>query len=91
MHAKEIKALTGAPTLWQGVAILCAQIEQKTHWTRDGQTYRYAGYEHRKDRVHFTATWETPRGVRHCRVAISMKEAIDSKEGNLTQATVLCH
>lgn len=91
MHAKEVKALTGAKLLWQGVQILCHQIKQKSHWNRDGQTYRYAGYEHRKDRVHFTATWCAPRGVRHCRVAISMKEALESKDGSLARALILCH
>ena len=91
MHAKEIKALTGATALWQGVNILCQQIEEKTHWNRNGQTYRFAGYEHRKDRVHFTATWSAPQGVRHSRVAISMKDAIESKDGSLANAFVLHH
>lgn len=91
MHAKDIKALTGAKVLWQGVQILCEQIEQKTHWHREGQTYRFAGYQRRKDQVHFTATWIAPRGVRHTRVAISMKEAIESKDANLAHATVLLH
>lgn len=91
MHANEVKALTGSKHLWQGIQILCKQVEQKTHWNRDGQTYRFAGYEHRKDRVHFTATWAAPQGVRHSRVAISMKEALDSKNGDLSQALVLLH
>lgn len=91
MHANEVKALTGAKLLWEGVNILCEQIEQKTHWNRDGQSYSFAGYEHRKDRVHFTATWAAPQGVRHSRVAISMKEAIESKDGNLVKALILHH
>lgn len=91
MLAKDIKALTGAKLLWQGVQILCKQIEQKTHWNRDGQTYRFAGYERRKDRVHFTATWGEPQGVRHSRVAIPLKEAVESKDGDLSRAFVLHH
>ncbi len=91
MHAKEVKALTGAKLLWEGVNILCEQIKQKTHWNRDGRSYIFAGYEHRKDRVHFTATWSVPGGAAHRRVAISMKEAVESKDGNLERALILCH
>ena len=88
MKAKEIKDLTGAKYKAAGVAILCKQIEAKP-WLRNGRAYCFAGYDQRKDLVHFTCTWAVPGGAGHSRVGISLRDAMNSTTGDLTCATVL--
>lgn len=88
MRATEIKALTGAKYKAQGIAILCKRIEA-LHWTRNGREYRFAGYDGRKDLVHFTSTWSVPGGAGHSRVGLSMADALKPGAGDLTGAVVL--
>jgi len=88
MHARDIKALTGARTKMAGIAILYRRLGDKT-WTRGGRAYQLAGYDARKDLVHFTATWAVPGGAAHRRVAISLAEALASDSGDLEHALIL--
>lgn len=88
MRATQVKALTGAKYKAQGIAILCKRIEAVT-WSRNGREYRFAGYDNKKDLVHFTCTWSVPGGAGHSRVAISMEEALKPTAGDLTGALVL--
>ncbi len=88
MNASEIKRLSGAKSKAAGASILYAQLEQKT-WERNGRTYSLAGYDQRKDLVHFTATWSIEGGVGHRRVGIALADALGSITGDLSAAIVL--
>lgn len=89
ISAKEVKSLTGASTKIAGLNTLYFQLEQRK-WHRFGREYATAGYDSRKDLVHFTATWAAEGGgVGHSRVAVSMTVAINSKDGDLATAVVL--
>lgn len=89
MKATEIKALSGKKNLIAGIDVLCKRIEAK-EWKREGRVYRFAGYDRRKDTVHFTCTWSVPGGAAHRRVGITMHQALDSTDGDLGRAWVLC-
>lgn len=89
MDARTIKTLTGAPNKAQGIAILCKQIEQKI-WMWNAREYQFAGYDRRKDLVHFTSTWSAPEGgFGHSRVGLPMQAALSNKTGQLQDAIVL--
>lgn len=88
MQAKEIKALTGAKSKMEGINILYAALEKK-QWTRNNRTYTVAGYDYRKDHVHFTCTWSVEGGAGHSRVEIPLADAVSSKNGDLCLANVL--
>ena len=89
MKATHLKALTGAKTRAVGENILCRQFEDRK-WVYRGHVARWAGFERRKDRVHFTATWSAGEGgVGHRRVALSLAAAFNNQTGVLDNALVL--
>lgn len=89
MKAQQIKALTGAKTRAAGENILFRQFEARK-WVYRGHEARWAGFERRKDRVHFTATWSAGEGVAgHRRVALSLAAAYNNQTGVLDNALVL--
>lgn len=89
MKAQQLKILTGAKTRVEGENILFRQFEARK-WVYRGHEARCAGFERRKDRVHFTATWSAGPGVAgHRRVALSLSEAFNNQTGVLDNAIVL--
>jgi hypothetical protein len=87
LTAKEIKQLTGAKTRFEGETALYKQLEDR-QWTLSGRTYKVAGYDRRKDLVHFTSTWAVEGGAGHSRVGVPLKQAIDPRT-DLIGVTVL--
>lgn len=88
LSAAQIKEMTGAKTRALGESALYAQLEAQT-WFRGDRAYRTAGFDRRKDLVHFTATWAAEGGgVGHSRLGMPMKLALECA-GNLANATVL--
>lgn len=89
MIASEIKALTGARRRAVGEDILYRQLAART-WMLNGHAAHCAGYDRRKDLVHFCATWgEAPGVVGHRRVGLSLGEALSNETGILDAATIL--
>lgn len=81
MNAKEIKALTGARTRTQGETILYNQLASR-QWFYGGRKAECAGYDRRKDRVHFTVTWAAEAGaVGHRRVGLPLNTALNTTDG----------
>lgn len=86
--AKEIKTLTGKRTRAEGESALYASLE-KRQWRCGERVYGLAGYDRRRDVVHFTATWPAPGGgACHSRLGLPLRAAIES-DGSLTGASVL--
>jgi hypothetical protein len=86
--AQELKKLTAMPTRAQGETALYASLEGR-QWHLGDRAYTLAGYDRRKDLVHFTATW--PRlggGVFHSRIGLALRLAVDGA-GDLTGASTL--
>ena len=89
MKAQQLKAMTGAKTRGIGENILFRQFEAR-NWVYLGHEARCAGFERRKDRVHFTATWSAGDGsVGHRRVALSLAAAFNNQTGVLDNAIIL--
>lgn len=88
MDAKTIKALSGATNKLAGISVLCSRIEART-WTFNGRAYRFAGYDNRKDLVHFTATWSIEGGCGHSRVGVPMQLTLDNQNGELNNVVIL--
>jgi hypothetical protein len=87
--AQEIKKLTGAKTRMQGEFILYSQLEGK-EWFLDGRVCNVAGYDRRKDLVHFTSTWTHEPGIAgHRRVGVPLKIALDNETGILANYSIL--
>ena len=92
MNAKEIKALTGASTRFQGEEKLYKQLVARK-WFWAGHEANCAGFDRRKELVHFTATWAVePGAVGHRRVGLPLKAALNNKDGVIDpdQAVILC-
>lgn len=92
MTAKEIKELTGADTRIQGETILYKQLEVRP-WFYGGRAAECAGYDRRKDLVHFTVTWSAGPGVAgHRRIGLPLKEALVNQDGVIDpdRAVILC-
>lgn len=86
--ASELKQLTGKATRAQGETALYNALETR-QWRRGERQYTVAGYDRRKDLVHFTATWPAPGGgVGHSRVGLALRLAVEG-DGDLAQASVL--
>lgn len=89
MNAKEIKALSGAKSLWTGIQVLYKQLENRT-WEINGRPCSVAGFDYKKDRLHFTSTWSLPEGgCGHRRVCTTLKEALDNKDGIIRKYLIL--
>lgn len=95
LTAKEVKDLTGAKLKVQGINILYQQICTKfTAWKRfccgADREYTPVGYDRKRDLVHFTSWWPGPDGsVGHSHVGLPLKDALESNNGDLSQAVVL--
>ena len=88
LTASQIKEMTGCKTRSLGESALYSRLETM-NWFRGDRLYRIAGFDRRKDLVHFTATWSAEGGgVGHSRVGISLKLALEC-DGDLAQAVVL--
>lgn len=88
LSAAEIKTMTGCKTRALGESALYTRLESQS-WFRGERVYRAAGFDRRKDLVHFTATWAVEGGgVGHSRVGMPLKLALEC-DGNLAQAVVL--
>lgn len=87
LTAKEIKQMTGAKTRFEGETILYKALETR-EWTLFDRVYKVAGYDRRKDLVHFTSTWAVEGGAGHSRVGLSLKQAMDPRP-DLIGVTVL--
>lgn len=86
--AKEIKTLTGKRTRAEGETALYQSLEQR-QWRYGDRAYGLAGYDRRRDIVHFTSTWAAPGGgAGHSRLGLPLRAAIES-DGNLAGASVL--
>lgn len=86
MEAKEIKRLTGAKTKTLGINILYAGFEKRS-WHRNGREYHVAGYDCRKDFLHFTACWSLEGGgAGWSRVLLPLKDVILNADGDLSNA-----
>ena len=87
LSAAEIKQLTGCATRVQGENALYARLEAQT-WFKGERSYCTAGFDRRKDLIHFTATWAVEGGAAHSRLGLPLKLALECG-GDLTQATTL--
>ena len=87
LSAAQIKHMTGCATRAQGENALYAQLEAQT-WFKGEREYRTAGFDRRKDLIHFTATWAVEGGAAHSRLGLPLKLALECG-GDLTLATVL--
>ena len=86
--ASELKKLTGKATRATAESALYAALESR-QWHRGGQQYQVAGYDRRKDLVHFTATWARDGGgAFHRRVGVPLRLAVEGN-GDLEGAVVL--
>lgn len=84
MDAKEMKLLTGAKTKLAAIGILYARLE-KRNWSYAGIPARIAGYDYKKNLVHFTQTESAgENSCWHRRVYFSMADALDCVSGNLS-------
>jgi hypothetical protein len=88
MSASEARQATGAKTLREAVDVLYRQLEARD-WTYQGRQARTAGYDRRRDLVHFTCTWSVPGGAGHRRLGLSLRRAIDQVDGVLDHASTL--
>jgi len=91
MNTNEMKKLTGAKYKMQAISILCERIERR-NWKYNGDSASYAGYDFRKDLVHFCITKSvSPGTVSHRRIGVSMDDAIDCITGDIKpeQVTIL--
>ena len=89
MNANELKLLTGAKTKMQAINILCQRLEKRTY-SYAGYAAKFAGYDDKKDLVHFTQTEATvPGSCWHRRIYLRMDDAIDCITGNLDNAPVM--
>lgn len=78
--AKEIKRLTGASSKFQGINILCEELEKKYFWYCN-RRYSFAGYDYKNRWVHLTSTWPlVDGGVGHSRIGISLEIAMNSTD-----------
>lgn len=95
LTAKEIKALTGAKTKAQGINLLYQGVCTKfATWKRfccgADREYFPAGYDSKRDLVHFTSWWRTPDGsAGHSRIGLPLKDALASQTGDLSNAVIL--
>lgn len=88
LSAAEIKQMTGCKTGALGESALYSRPEAKT-WFRGERAYRAAGFDRRKNLVHFTATWAVEGGgAGHSRLGMPLKHALECA-GDLAQAIVL--
>lgn len=88
LSAAEIKEMTGCKTRAQGESALYARLEAQ-NWYRGDRVYRTAGFDRRRNLVHFTATWAVEGcGVAHSRLGLPLKLALECR-GDLIQASVL--
>lgn len=88
LSAAEIKAMTGCKTRALGESALYARLEDKA-WRYGDRIYRTAGFDRRKDLVHFTSTWAIEGGgVGHSRLGLPLKLALECA-GDLAHALVL--
>jgi len=84
MNAKELKLLTGEKTKLAAISCLYKRLEGRT-WKRDGLDARLAGYDDRKNLIHFCQTKSIgDGGVWHSRIGVSLENAIDCISGNLS-------
>jgi len=88
LSAAEIKQMTGCRTRALGESALYTRLEAQG-WFRGDRVYRAAGFDRRKDLVHFTATGAVEGGgVGHSRVGLPMKLALECG-GDLANASIL--
>lgn len=88
LSAAQIKQMTGCRTRALGESALYTRLEAQS-WFRGDRVYRAAGFDRRKDLVHFTATWAVEGGgVGHSRVGLPMKLALECG-GDLANASIL--
>lgn len=88
LSAAQIKQMTGCKTRALGESALYTRLEAQT-WFRGERAYRTAGFDRRKNLVHFTATWAVEGGgVGHSRVGMPLKLALECA-GDLAQAIIL--
>lgn len=88
LSAAKIKTLTGCKTRTLGESALYARLEKQT-WFRGDRGYRPAGFDRRKDLVHFTSTWAAQGGgAGHSRLGLPLKLALECN-GDLAQASVI--
>ncbi|KFC72702.1 hypothetical protein [Massilia sp. LC238] len=88
LSASKIKEMTGCKTRALGESALYSRLETQ-HWFRGDRVYRPAGFDRRKNLVHFTSTWAVEGGgVGHSRVGMPLKLALECA-GDLAQAVVL--
>lgn len=88
LSAAEIKAMTGQKTRALGESVLYARLVSQ-NWFRGDRPYVTAGFDRRKNLVHFTATWAVEGGgVGHSRLCIPMKLALECR-GDLASASIL--
>ena len=87
--AAEVKKITGAKTKSEALRLLYKGLEGR-QWQGNGRAYGLAGYDPKKDRVHFTATWSAgPNTAGHSRVELSMQAAVENATGDLSDAVIL--
>lgn len=91
MKAVAIKALTGAKTRTEGESLLYKRLES-LNWELNGREAKMAGYDRKKDLLHFTSTWSIEGGCGHRRVGISLETAVKMNGGSLSlyDYTILC-
>lgn len=88
LSAAEAKQMTGCKTRALGETALYARLEAQS-WFRGDRVYRTAGFDRRRNLVHFTSTWAGEGGgVGHSRVGLPLKLALECR-GDLAQASVL--
>ena len=88
LSAAQIKQMTGCRTRALGESALYSRLEAQS-WFLGDRMYRTAGFDRRKDLVHFTATWAVDGGgVGHSRVGLPMKLALECC-GDMAHASVL--
>jgi hypothetical protein len=88
LSAAEIKTMTGSTTRAQGETVLYQRLEEQ-NWFCGDRVYRTAGFDRRKNLVHFSATWPVEGGgVGHSRLGMPLKLALEC-DGDLARATIL--
>jgi hypothetical protein len=88
LNTREIKLLTGAKSRLEGINLLYEQLGQK-QWFRAGKAFELAGFDDKKNLVHFTSTWALDGGgVGHTRIGLPLESSLQSN-GDLAQACVI--
>ena len=89
MRASEAKKLTGAKTAKDAVRILYEKLSAQENWHLGDRPFSIAGYDSRKDLVHFTATWSVPGGAGHRRLGMPLLDDANSSNGDFKNAPIL--